>query len=202
MALFMDQVVTPPASLPLIAADAALVAAVVEEIERSVLWRAVVSQERRILIDGALPSRIMIEPVTAITSLTRWTPDNDAEVIDAADYSFVSREPQGTLIVPLDGNGWPAPERSVGSFSLTYLCGWEVTPESSPGAGDGVNEVPAAILFMIDRATKFRAGSGVGDIAIGSLKISVADSYSTDALPSAITNIGRSWAYRPGLFTG
>ena len=57
---------------------------------------------------------------------------------------------------------------------------------------------------MIDRATKFRAGSsGVGDIAIGSLKISVADSYSTDALPREITNIARkAWAYRPGLFTG
>ena len=32
MALFMDEVVTPPASLPVIATDAALVAAVVSEI--------------------------------------------------------------------------------------------------------------------------------------------------------------------------
>ena len=202
MSLFMDQVVTPPASLPLIAADAALVAAVVSEIERSVLWRAIVHQTRRILIDGDLPARIEIEPVTNIVSLTRQTRDDDAEVIDAADYMVVTRDPQGTVIAPHHRNGWPAAERSIGSFALTYECGFQVTPESSPGAGDGINDIPDAILFMLDRAIKFRAGSGVGDIAIGSLKISVDDSYRTDALPLAITNIGRSWAYRPGLFTG
>ena len=202
MSLFVSEIVTPPASLPLIATDAALAAAVVEEIERTILWRAVVRQERRILIDGALPSRIEIEPVTAITSLTRWTPDNDAEVIDAADYMYVSRDPAGTIIVPHHRDGWPAPERAIGSFQLDYEAGWQVTPESSPGAGDGVNEVPAAILFMIDRAVAFRRGSGVGDLSIGTLKISVADSYSTDALPREITNIARAWAYRPGLFTG
>ena len=201
MSLFVSEIVTPPASLPLIATDAALAAAVVEEIERTILWRAVVRQTRRILIDGALPSRIEIEPVTAITRLTRWTPDNDAEVIDAADYSFVSREPQGTLIVPHHRNGWPAPERDIGSFQLDYQAGWQVTPESSSGAGDGVNEVPASILFMIDRAVAFRRGSGgVGDVKIGSLEISVPDSYATDALPREITNIGRAWAYRPGIF--
>ena len=204
MALFMDQVVTPPASLPLIAADIALVAAVVEEIERTILWRAIVRQTRRILIDGDLPARIEIEPVTNITSLTltRWTPDDDAAVIDPADYMVVTRDPQGTVIAPHHRNGWPAAERSIGSFALTYECGWTVTAETSPGAGDAVNEVPAAILFMIDRAVAFRRGSGVGDLSIGTLKISVADSYSTDALPSAITNIARAWAYRPGLFTG
>ena len=69
----MDQVVTPPASLPLIAADAALVASVVEEIERTVLWRGIVHQTRRILIDSDLPPRIEIEPTTSIVSLTRWT---------------------------------------------------------------------------------------------------------------------------------
>ena len=203
MSLFMDQVVTPPASLPLIAADIALVAAVVSEIERSVLWRAIVHQTRRILIDSDLPARIEIEPVTNITSLTltRWTPDDDATVIDPADYMVVTRDPQGTVIAPHHRNGWPAAERSIGSFALTYEAGWTVTAESSPGAGDAVNEVPASILFMIDRAVAFREGSGgVGDIKIGSLEISVPDSYATDALPRAITNIARAWAYRPGIF--
>ena len=200
MALFMDQVVTPPMALPVIATDAALVAAVVDEIELSVLWRAIVHQTRRIRIDGALPSRIMIEPVTAITSLTRWTPDNDAAVIDPADYMVVTRDPSGTIIAPHDRNGWPAAERSIGSFVLTYEAGFRVTPETALNAGDAVNDVPAAILFMLDRAIKFRAGSGVGDIAIGSLKLSVADSYSTDALPRAITDIARAYQYRPGIF--
>ena len=123
-------------------------------------------------------------------------------MIDPSDYMVVTRDPSGTIIAPHHRNGWPAAERSIGSFALTYECGWTVTPETAPGAGDAVNEVPAAILFMLDRAVAFRRGSGVGDLSIGTLKISVADSYRTDALPLAITNIARAWAYRPGLFTG
>ena len=199
MALFMDQVVTAPTSLPVIATDTALAAAVTEELERTVLWRAIVSQTRRILIDGDLPPRIEIEPTTSIVSLTRYTPDDDAAEIDPDEYMYVTRDPQGTVIAPHDRNGWPAAERDIGSFAITYQAGFTVTPESSPGAGDGVNEIPVAIIFMIDRAVAFRRGSGVGDIKIGSLEISVADSYSTDALPSAITNIARAWAYRPGI---
>ena len=92
--LFVDEIVTPPALLPITvaAADQALAAAVVEEIERGVLWRAIVSQERRIVIDGPLPSRIELEPVTAIVSLTRWTPTDAAAVIDAASYDYVTRQ--------------------------------------------------------------------------------------------------------------
>ena len=199
MSLFVSQIVTPPASLPVTVTDTALAAAVTEELERTVLWRAIVSQTRRILIDGDLPARIEIEPATNITSITRWTPDNDAEVIDANNYMFVTRDPAGTIIAPHHRNGWPAAERAINSYALTYECGWRVTAETAPGAGDGLNEVPASILFMIDRAVAFRRGSGVGDIKIGSLEISVADSYSTDSLPFEITNIARAWAYRPGI---
>ena len=53
---------------------------------------------------------------------------------------------------------------------------------------------------MVKRAVEFRAGSGVGDIAIGSLKLSVADSYATDQIPREIASIGRAYQYRPGLF--
>ena len=90
----------PPTALPIAvdAADEALAAAVVEEIERTILWRAIVSQERRIVIDGPLPSRIEIEPVTGIVSLTRWTPGDAAKVIPAANYDFVSRDPLGAII--------------------------------------------------------------------------------------------------------
>ena len=58
MNLFVTEIVTPPALLPITvaAADQALAAAVVEEIERGVLWRALVLQQRRILIDGLPPS--------------------------------------------------------------------------------------------------------------------------------------------------
>ena len=223
MTFFVNEIVTPPTALPIAvdAADEALAAAVVEEIERTILWRAIVAQRRLIRIDGPLPPRIELEPVTGIVSLVRWTPENDAAVIDAANYNFVSRDPQGTIVAPAPGADWPAPQRAIGSFALTYECGWTVT--SAPGknraapdrsnenvaltymAGgrtthDAVNEVPAAVRFMIERAVVFRAGSGVGDLSIGSLKIGVAKSYSTDRIPPEIAGIGRAYQYRPGIF--
>ena len=202
MTYFPSEIVTPPSSLPVTVADEALGAAVTEEIERAVLWRAVVRQTRRILIDGTLPI-LELEPVGSIVSLTRWTPTDPAEVIDPASYYLVSRDPGGALIAPATGYDWPAPERALGSFELTYQAGWRVTPETALNAGDGVNEVPASILLMLNRAISFRSGSGgVGDITIGSLDISVPDSYATDQLPAAIASIGRAYAYRPGLFVG
>ena len=137
MNVFVSDVVTPPAHLPVTvaAADMALARAVVEEIERVHLWRGVVSQTRRILVDGVLPI-LEIEPVVSIVSLTRWTEANPAEVIDPASYSLVSRDPSGALIAPAPGFAWPAPMRPIGSFALTYMAGWSVEPESSPGAGD------------------------------------------------------------------
>ena len=219
MNLFVNEIVTPPAHLPITVNDAQadLAAAVVEEIERGILWRAIVSQERLILIDGPLPPLLEIEPVTAIVSLTRWTParfpqrkargrsgagaEDTAEVVDAESYSVVTRDPSGTIIAPAPGKNWPAPARSIGSFALTYLAGWTVTPESNPGADDAVNEVPASVRLMISRAVEFRAGSGLGDLTIGSLKINVANSYKTDRIPPEIANISRAYAYRPGIFS-
>ena len=180
MNFFVSEIITPAANLPVTvaAADMALAAAVVEEIERGVLWRAIVRQERRIVFDGALPQHIEIEPVRAVVSLTRWEParfpmrkfrgrggvgsEETAEVIPADTYNFVSRDPQGTIIAPAPGKNWPPPLRPFGSFALTYTAGWEVTPESAPGAGDAVNNVPASVRLMIERAIRFRAGSGAG----------------------------------------
>ena len=200
MNFFVSEIVTPPEHLPVTvaAADQALAAAVVEEIERGVLWRAIVRQERRIVLDGPLPPRIELEPVASLT-ITMWTPTDDAAVIGAANYTFVSREPSGCIIEP--NSSWPPPQRSLDSFRLTYECGWEVEPESAPGAGDGTNAVPPSVRLMIERAIEFRAGSGVGDLTIGSLTIGLADSYKTDALPREIANIGRGFQYRPGLFS-
>ena len=198
------EVVTPPTHLPITVSDEqdALARAVVDECERAILWRAIVDQTRRIIVDGHLPSRIEIEPTTVITSLTRWTPGDDAVLVDAASYDVVSRDPFGTILSPVPGSAWPAPARDIGSFTLTYECGWTVTPESAPGAGDAVNSVPASILLMLTRAVEFRAGSGLGDLTIGSLQMDVSDSYKTDALPREIASIGRAYAYRAGIFAG
>ena len=199
MNLFVSEIVTPPTALPVTvaAADQELAYAVVEEIERGFLWRAIVRQERRILIDGPLPSRIELEPVSSIV-ITKWTParfpqrkargrggvgsEDTAVVIDADSYSVVTRDPAGTIIVP--NSSWPAPERSIGSFSINFDCGWTVTPESAPGAGDAVNSVPASVRLLVERAVAFRAGSGLAGFAIGSLKIAVAKSYKTDRDPA------------------
>ena len=94
------------------------------------------------------PLESKLEPAT-ITSITRWTPRGSAVVIDAASYSVVTREPAGTLIdLPeiRPGKDWSRP-RTINrkSVSLTYECGWTVTPESSPGAGDAVNHVPPSV---------------------------------------------------------
>ena len=219
MNIFVSEIVTPPASLPITVddADQALAAAVVEEIERTILWRAVVSQQRRVIIDGPLPSRIELEPTTEIVSLAQWNParfpqrkargrggvgsEDTYEVVDAANYSVVSRQPAGTIIEPVPWESWPAPKRSIGSFALTYMAGWTVTPESAPGAGDGVNTVPASVRLMIERAVAFRAGSGLAGFTVGSLKINVAPSYETDRIPPEIAGIGRAYAYRPGIFS-
>ena len=198
--MFAVEVVSPPAHLPVSATDEALAAAVVEELERTVLWRAIVRQTRRVLIDGALPKLLELEPVSSIVGLTRWTPADAAAVVYAGDYDVVTRDPSGTILSPSPGYDWPAPERSIGSFALTYMAGWTVTPETALNAGDGVNEVPASVRLMVKRAVEFRAGSGgVGDIKIGSLDLSVPDSYSTDQLPAAIASIARAFQYRPGI---
>ena len=202
MSLFLTEIVTPPAHLPVTvaAADQELGRAVVEELEQVHLWRAVVAQERRIRVNGPLPPYFEIEPLTGLTSITRWTEADAAEVIPAATYSHISSDPLGATIFANPGKNWPAPLRPFGSFSINYECGWTVTPETAPGADDAVNEVPALVLLMISKAIDFWAGSGLGDIAVGSIKLSVADSYSTDQLPREIASIGRAYAYRPGIF--
>ena len=198
------EVVTPPTHLPVDVDDAqaALARAVVDECERGVLWRAIVSQERRIVLDGPLPSRLEIEPATTIVSLTHWTPGNDAVVVDADTYSYITRDPSGTILSPVPGSAWPSPLRPFGSFELTYQAGWEVEPETAPAADDAVNKVPPSVLLMLERAIAFRLGSGLGDLTIGSLTMDVADSYKTDQLPKEITNIARTFFYRPGLIIG
>ena len=196
------ETISPPAHLPITATDEALGAAVVSEIERTILWRAIVRQERRVVIDGSLASRLELEPVASIVGLTMWTPNDAAAVVEADSYHVVTRDPAGTIITPAPGANWPAPARAVGSFTLNYFCGWVVTPETSLNAGDAVNEVPASVRLLVERAVAFRAGSGLGVLKIGSLSTTVAKSYETDRLPLELVSIGRHYAYRPGLFVG
>ena len=195
MNLFVSSVVVPATHLPITvaAAQESLAAAVVEEVERTILQRAIVRQTRRVVIDGSLASRLELEPVQAIVSLTRWTPSDPEEVVDAASYNLVSRDPAGAIVFP--DNDWPAPERAIGSFALTYTAGWVVT--------DSTNLVPPSVQLMIERAIEYRAGgSGLEAIRIGPLEMDQAPSYRTDRLPRELTDIARGWFFRPGLFAG
>ena len=78
MNLFVNEIVTPPAHLPVTvdSAQDALARAVVEEIERTILVAGdcQAQQTRRIVIDGPLPPKLELEPTTSIVSLTLWTP--------------------------------------------------------------------------------------------------------------------------------
>ena len=80
---------------PITASDTDLAAAVVDEIERTVLWRSVVFQTRKIVLDGSLPPLLELEPVTGVVSLTMWSPTDDAAVIGAANYNVSTRDPGG-----------------------------------------------------------------------------------------------------------
>lgn len=202
MNFFVSAIVTPPEHLPVTvtAAQTDLARAVTEELERLVLWRAVVHQTRRIWIDGPLPERLEIEPASDVVSIARWTSADAAVVVPATTYSVVTRDPAGTIIAPSPGSAWPSPARTIGSFTITYEAGWLVTPESSPGAGDAANLVPPSVQLMISKAIDFRAGSGLGNLTIGSLTMESDPTYKTDRLPPAILSIGRSWAYRPSIF--
>ena len=195
MNFFVSEIVTPPASLPITVADAdkALAAAVVEECERVILWRAIVRQERKILISGPLPPLLKLEPIVSIVSFTMWNPTDDAAVIDAASYDFVSRDPGGTTIFTAPGKNWPAPERAIGSFALVYTAGFEVTDTS--------NNVPASVKLMVERAIAFReGGGGLAQLTTGAIKMDFPDNYQTDQLPPEIASIGRAFQYRPGIF--
>ena len=197
MNLFVSSVVVPATHLPITvaAAQESLAAAVVEEVERTILQRAIVRQTRRVVIDGPLASRLELEPVQAIVSLTRWTPDNSAEVVDASTYYFSTRDPAGTTIASSTGSAWPAPFRLHGSFSLNYLAGWVVSANE--------NNVPPSVQLMIERAVEFRAGgAGLGDIRISGLEMKKPDSYATDRLPPEIASLGRAYQFRPALFIG
>ena len=179
--------------LPITATDEALAAAVVEEVERTILQRAIVRQTRRVVISGPLPTQIELEPIQSIVSLTRWTPDNSAEVVDASTYYFSTRDPAGTTIAPSPGSAWPAPFRMHGSFSLNYLAGWVVSANE--------NNVPPSVKLMIERSIEYRAGgSGLEAIRIGPLEMEQAPSYRTDRLPRELTDIARGWFYRPGIY--
>ena len=206
MTYFPSEIVTPPEHLPVAAtaAQTTLVRAVVDECERAVLWRAVVSQTRRIVIDGPLPI-LELEPVNSVVSITMWTETNPAEVIDPASYDLVSRDPDGALISPAPGYDWPAPERSIGSVSRDVSkADGTVTPESAPGAGDAVlTRSRHRFILMLTRAVAFRAGGGgVGDISRSDRWISpCADSYATDSSPPRLPASAKSWNfYRPGIF--
>ena len=172
---FASEIVTPPSALPVTVAEAQayaqadsddeifarLIEAVTLETERSVLWRAIVRQRRRLVVDAPLARELTLEPVTTVVSLTRWTDANAAEVVPAEVYHVASSDPGGAGVSLRRGQVWPDAERESAAYALTYDCGWLA------------NDVPAAIQHMILTAVAAQyqnidpfAAAGVRDLKV------------------------------------
>ena len=209
---FVSEIVTPPAALPVTVAEAQayaradsddaifsrLIAAVTLETERSVLWRAIVAQRRRLVVDAPLARQIDLEPTTDIVSLTRWTDADAVEVVPAETYHVESSDPAGTVVSLRRGGIWPEAERENAAYALTYDCGWSVDLEANPQ----VNDVPAAIQHMILTAVAAQyqnidpfAAAGVRDLKVGSVELKA-------AMPPDVARLGQAYAYRTTIGRG
>ena len=210
---FAREIVTPPTTLPVTVAEAKayaqvdsndtiferLIAAVTLETERSVLWRAIVAQRRLLVVDAPLARKLTLEPTTSIVSLTRWTEAGDVEVVPAEVYHVESSDPGGTVVSLRRGSVWPGAERETAAYALTYDCGWPVDREENPE----VNEVPAAVQHMILTAVAAQyqhidpfSGSGLRNIKpVGSVDLQA-------AIPPAVAELGRAYAYRQTIGRG
>ena len=201
---FVSEIVDPPTSLPVTVAEAQeyaqadsddtiferLIAAVTLETERSVLWRAIVRQRRRLVVDAPLAHELTLEPITAVVSLTRWTDADAATVVPADIYHVASSDPGGAGVSLRRGKVWPRAERETAAYALTYDCGWLT------------NDVPAAIQHMILTAVAAQyqnidpfAASGVRDLKVGSVELKA-------AIPPDVADLGRAYAYRQTIGRG
>ena len=201
---FVSEIVNPPAALPVTVAEAQeyaradsddtifsrLIAAVTLETERSILWRAIVTQRRRLVVDSPLAPKLELEPSTSIVSLTRWTDSDAAEVVPAEVYHVESSDPAGTVVSLRRGSRWPGAQRENAAYALTYDCGWPV------------NDVPEAIQHMILTAVAAQyqnidpfAAAGVRDLKVGSVALKA-------AIPPAVAALGRAYSYRATIGRG
>ena len=167
-----------------------LIAAVTLETERSVLWRAIVAQRRRLLADAPLAPNLELEPTTSIVSLTRWTDADPVVVVPADVYHAASSDPGGTVVSLRRGRAWPGAERATAGYALTYDCGWLA------------NDVPAGIKHMILKAVAAQyqnidpfAASGVRDLKVGSVLLKA-------AIPPDVAALGSAYAYRQTIGRG
>ena len=209
---FVSEIVTPPTALPVTVDEAQeyaradsddaiferLIAAVTLETERSVLWRGIIEQRRRLVVDAPLAPRLTLEPTTAIVSLTRWTDADAAETVSADVYHVQSSDPGGTVVSLRRGKYWPEAVRETAAYALTYDCGWPVDRDADPV----VNDVPAAIQHMILTAVAAQyqnidpfAAAGVRDLKVGSVELKA-------AMPPAVAALGRAYAYRQTIGRG
>ena len=209
---FAGEIVTPPTAVPVTVAEAQeyaradsddaiferLIDAVTLESERSVLWRGIVAQQRRLVVDAPLAPRLTLEPTTSITSLTRWTDASASREVPDDVYHAVSSDPAGTVVSLRRGQVWPDAERESAAYALTYDCGWEVDREVDPV----VNKVPKAIQHMILAAVAAQyqnidpfAAAGVRELKVGSVALKA-------AIPPDVADLGRAYAYRQTIGRG
>ena len=201
---FVSDIVTPPEALPVTVADAQayaktssddaiferLIAAVTLETERSVLWRGIVAQRRRLVAPAPLARFLTLEPTNSIVSFTRWTEDDPAVVIPSSDYHVQSSDPAGTVVSLRRDSSWPGAERQEAAYALTYDCGWAAA------------DVPQAIQHMILVAVKaqYQTLNPLSKAGLRSVKIGNIDLKAD--IPPKVANLGMAYAYRTTIGRG
>ena len=123
-----------------------LIAGVTLDAEKRVLWRAIVTQQRRVQILTQCPPRAMqVEPfratdaggADAAPTLRLAKEDGTTEDVDADLYYTV---PSEGIVALKKGERWPTAERDIAPFDLTYWAGWNE------------DDVPTDIKRMVIRA--------------------------------------------------
>ena len=162
--LSAPEIVTAPTATPVSVADvksyipvtlpgedaelADLIEGVTLDAEQRILWRAIVTQQRRVQILSQCPPRAMqVEPFRtdrrgrgrrrtsdAAPRERRW---HDRGCVDADLYYTV---PSEGIVALKKGERWPIAERDIAPYDLTYWAGWNA------------DDVPSDLKRMVIRA--------------------------------------------------
>ncbi len=104
------------------------------------------------------PIRLPRPPILSITSLTTYTPDDTASVLDPTAYRLDSAS--GAIVLK-DGRSWPTGLREQGGIEIDYQAGYGPNPANVPAA------IRTAIMMQAAQSYDSRV---CGDLCDGAVK--------------------------------